>query len=58
MDTCNEIFSIVIKKHFRRDGGDHFVWNTMLAIARAAKDPAMLPHVEELRRYYTLERSA
>jgi L-proline cis-4-hydroxylase len=58
MDTFSEIFSIVIKKHFRYDGGDDFVWNTMIAIARASADAAVLPHADELRRYYTLERSA
>lgn len=58
MDTVNEIFSIVIKKHFRYDGGDDFVWNTMIAIAGASKDAAVLRHTDELRRYYTLERSA
>jgi L-proline cis-4-hydroxylase len=57
MDTFNEIFSIVIKKHFGYDGGDDFVWNTMIAIARASKDAAVLPHADELRRYYTMERS-
>jgi Aspartyl/Asparaginyl beta-hydroxylase len=58
MDTFSEIFSIVIKKHFRYDGGDDFVWNTMMAIAGASKDAAVLPHAAERRRYYTLERSA
>jgi L-proline cis-4-hydroxylase len=58
MDTFNEIFSIVIKKHFRYDGGDDFVWNTMVAIARGSKDAAVLQHANELRRHYTLERSA
>ncbi|MEU8507382.1 aspartyl/asparaginyl beta-hydroxylase domain-containing protein [Streptomyces brevispora] len=58
LETVNEIFSIVIKKHFRCDGGEGFVWNTMIDIARAAEDPAVLPHVKELRRHYTLERSA
>ncbi|MEV1143563.1 aspartyl/asparaginyl beta-hydroxylase domain-containing protein [Micromonospora sp. NPDC049799] len=58
VETVNEIFSIVIKKHFRYDGGENFVWGTMIDIARAAADPAALPHVEELRRHYTLERSA
>lgn len=58
MDTFSEVFSIVIKKHFRYDGGDDFVWNTIIAIARACKDAAVLRHAEELRRYYTLERSA
>jgi L-proline cis-4-hydroxylase len=57
-ETVNEVFSIVIKKHFRFDGGGTFVWNTMLDLARASADPAILPHIEELRRHYTLERSA
>ena len=57
-ETVNEIFSIVIKTHFRYDGGDDFVWNTMIDIGRASADTATLRHVEELRRYYTLERSA
>jgi len=58
METVDEIFSIVIKKHYRYDGGDNFVWNTMTDIARACADPAVLPHIEELRRYFTIERSA
>ena len=58
METFNEIFSIVVKKHFRFDGGDDFVWNTMTAIADASPDPDVGRHAHELRRYYTLERSA
>ncbi|WP_369174215.1 aspartyl/asparaginyl beta-hydroxylase domain-containing protein [Streptomyces sp. R28] len=57
-ETVNEVFSIVIKRHFRSDGGESFVWRTMTDIARAAADPAVLAHVEELRRHYTLERTA
>lgn len=58
MDTFGEVFSIVIKHHFRYDGGDDFCWRTMTALARACDDPAVLPHALELHRYYTLERSA
>jgi L-proline cis-4-hydroxylase len=58
MNTFNEIFSIVIKKHYRYDGGDDFIWNTIIAIARASKDPELLSHARELRRHCTLERSA
>lgn len=57
MDNFSEVFSIIIKKHFRWDGGDDFVWDTMTALARGCKDPTVLPHTLELRRYYTLERS-
>jgi hypothetical protein len=58
MDTFGEVFSIIIKNHFRFDGGDDFPWKAMTAIARACNDPAVLPHTLELYRYYTLERSA
>jgi hypothetical protein len=58
LDTFNDVFSIVIKKHFRCDGGDGFAWDTMTEIARACVDPAVLSHTLELRRYFTLERSA
>jgi hypothetical protein len=58
METLNDIFSIVIKKHYRYDGGEDFVWNTMIDIARASADKATLRHVEDLHRYFTVERSA
>ncbi len=57
MDTFGEVFSIVIKKHFRFDGGEDFAWRTMTAIARACQDPDVLPHTLNLHRYYTLERN-
>lgn len=58
MDTFNEIFSIVIKKHFRYDGGEDFVWNTMVEMAAVSDDPEVRRHAEEQRSYFTLERSA
>ncbi|MFF0737886.1 aspartyl/asparaginyl beta-hydroxylase domain-containing protein [Streptomyces chartreusis] len=57
MDNFGEIFSIVVKTHFRYDGGEQFAWDTMTAIARGSKDPAVLEHTLELRQYFTLERS-
>lgn len=58
MNTFNEVFSIVIKKHYQYDGGEDFVWDTMIAIARESGDPELLAHAHDLRRHYTLERSA
>lgn len=58
MDTFNEVFSIVIKKHFRYDGGEHFAWETMTALARACADPAVLPHTQQARKYFELERTS
>jgi L-proline cis-4-hydroxylase len=56
MDTFSEIFSIIVKTHFRYDGGGNFAWDTMTEIARTSKNPDVLAHAIELRRYYTLER--
>ncbi|UKD58032.1 aspartyl/asparaginyl beta-hydroxylase domain-containing protein [Amycolatopsis sp. FU40] len=58
MDNYRDVFSIVIKKHFRADGGDDFVWRTMREIARAGRDPAVAARIDEMQRYFTLERSA
>lgn len=58
MDTFGEIFSIVIKKHFRHDGGEDFVWDTMIAMATACDDARVRRHASELRSHFTLERSA
>jgi hypothetical protein len=57
IEVFDEVFSMVIKKHFRRDGGDNFIWNTMIALARESRDPAVLPHTTEQLKHYTLERS-
>lgn len=58
MNTFNEIFSIVIKTHYRYDGGEDFVWRTMIAIAHGSRDPELIAHARKLHRHYTLERSA
>ena len=58
MDTIGEVLSIIIKYHFRYDGGDDLSGTPLRAIAGACADPAVLPHTLELHRYYTLERSA
>jgi hypothetical protein len=58
MDTFSEIFSIIIKNHYRHDGGDDFVWYIMIASALASANPEVLVHANELRRHYTPERSA
>lgn len=55
MDTFDDIFNIVIKKNLRFDGGPGFVWKTIIELAGASKDPAVLPHAQELRRYYMLD---
>lgn len=56
MDNFNEVFSILVKTHFRRDGGEDFAWDAITALAQACPDPEVLPHTQELRHYFTLER--
>lgn len=58
MDSLYDVFAILIKKFFRFDTGEDFVWSTMIELARECPDPAVLPHILDLHRYYTLERSA
>lgn len=56
LDTLPEVFAILIKKHFRRDGGPEFVWRAMQEIARNSGDPQVATRIEELHKYYVLER--
>ena len=57
IDNFKDIFSIVIKKHYCKDGGDNFVWNTMRQIAASSRNPAVGSKVEEMYRYFMVERS-
>ncbi|MFI1919698.1 aspartyl/asparaginyl beta-hydroxylase domain-containing protein [Nocardia sp. NPDC020380] len=57
IDNYRDVFSLVIKTHFRFDGGEDFAWDTMTALARACADPTVLPQIQELRQYFTLDRS-
>lgn len=44
-----DVFAVVVKTHYRRDGGDGFVWATMLEIARRSGDDALFEHVTRMR---------
>lgn len=57
VDNISEVFSIVIRKHFRYDGGEDFAWTTMTRLAEACADPGVLPRIQEMRQYFVLERS-
>jgi hypothetical protein len=52
-----DVFSIVIRKHYERDGGDNFVWNTMMKIADANQDPEVERRVREMYQYFMVERA-
>ena len=55
-DNLRDVFSIVLKKHYRRDGGPDFFWRTMSQIAELTGDEEVHKRIGELHRYYTLER--
>jgi hypothetical protein len=56
MDNLREIFGIVIKTHYRNDGGADFVWDTMGEIARLSNDDAIIAEVARLHKHCILER--
>lgn len=58
LENWRDIFGIVAKRHYRRDGGENFVWGTLQEIGRRSGDPAVLAKVEEQQRYFLMERSA
>jgi len=52
-----KIVELVVQQHYRRDGGENFVWNTLLEIAAHAPDRRAAELLHELHRYFLLERS-
>jgi hypothetical protein len=56
LDNYRDVFSIVIKQHYRKDGGDDFVWETLLAIADACEDEAVRAKVREMHTYFLIKR--
>ena len=56
-DNLRDALGIVIKKHYRKDGGENFVWNTLHEIAKRSQHEAVSGRIRALYRYYTMERS-
>jgi hypothetical protein len=57
-DNLREIFGIVAKLHFRRDGGDDFFWRTIAEIRRRVPDAAFAAKLAKMHEYFVLERDA
>jgi hypothetical protein len=55
-ENVKEILGLVIRKHYRKDGGDNYVWKTMRDIGRASGDSGVQARIEELYRHCMLER--
>jgi hypothetical protein len=57
LDNLRDAFGIVVKKHYRKDGGQNFVWGTLDQIAQRHGDAAVRKRIQELHQYFTMERS-
>ncbi|SEF24642.1 L-proline 3-hydroxylase, C-terminal [Amycolatopsis pretoriensis] len=57
MDNFKDILGIIIKKHYRNDAGEGFVWETMREISRLSGDPEIEAHANNLYEHYVLSRT-
>ncbi|GAB1331542.1 aspartyl/asparaginyl beta-hydroxylase domain-containing protein [Streptomyces sp. NPDC093260] len=55
-ENIMDVLGLVIKKHYRKDGGANFVWSTMQEIARLSNDERIVKKVADLYRHTNLER--
>jgi hypothetical protein len=55
-DNLKEIFGVVIRKHFGKDGGPDFVWHTIREIAQLSGDDEIVARVADLHKHCVLER--
>jgi L-proline cis-4-hydroxylase len=56
LDNLSEIFALVIKKDYRKDGGPNFVWRTMKEIAKLSGNQAVVTKIAEWHKLCVLER--
>lgn len=57
LDNFSDVFGIVIKNHYRKDGGDDSIWSTFLEIAKSSGNPEVGERAGELHRYLLIERA-
>jgi len=57
-DNYRDVFSIVIRKSYRTDGGEDFVWKTLDEIGKLSKNESVRAKIAELHRFFLMERSA
>ncbi|WP_405362657.1 aspartyl/asparaginyl beta-hydroxylase domain-containing protein [Kitasatospora sp. NBC_00085] len=55
-ENIMEVLGLVIRKHYRKDGGPKFVWSTMTEIARLSGDERIVKKVADLYHHTNLER--
>ncbi|MFF4935001.1 aspartyl/asparaginyl beta-hydroxylase domain-containing protein [Streptomyces griseofuscus] len=55
-DNLKDVLGIIAKKHYRRDGGDGFFWNTVDVLIERMPDRELAKHVVGLKEYLLLAR--
>jgi hypothetical protein len=58
IDNHRDVFSIVIKKHYHKNGGNNFVWDTLLKIADSCNNAAVELRIKEMHQYFMVERNS
>jgi L-proline cis-4-hydroxylase len=56
LDNLSEVFALVIKKDYRKDGGPNFVWRTMKEIARRSNNDAVVSKIADWYTHCVMER--
>jgi hypothetical protein len=56
-ENLRDVFSIVVKESFLRDGGPGFVWQTFTEIAERTTNAEVAAQITEMHRYFLLERT-
>lgn len=56
-DNYKDVFAIVIKAHYRYDGGAGFVWETLSEIARRSEAPDVMEKVSTLHQHFLITGS-
>jgi hypothetical protein len=57
MENLTDVFGLVIRKQYRKDGGENYTWDAIRAIARDSGDRAVRARVEELYQHCALARA-
>ena len=55
--NMKDVFGLVIKMHYFKDGGEDFVWNTIMEIGRRSESRELETSIRDLHRYYALARA-
>nr|CEL13008.1 L-proline 3-hydroxylase [Kibdelosporangium sp. MJ126-NF4]CTQ98694.1 L-proline 3-hydroxylase [Kibdelosporangium sp. MJ126-NF4] len=57
MENLSDVFGIVIRRSYRKDGGENYAWDTMREIGRNCGDPAVRTRIDELYEHCALTRA-